>query len=121
MKAIKILFYFVITLVAFSGLAGCKKYLDRKPLSGVLDDYGIEQQIMGVYRITRDYVAFNSLPWIDFHSIRDDDATKGSSATDGAEVIAEFETFQYTKDDWATNEYWNNNFLLINTCNNILE
>ncbi len=121
MKAIKILFYIAITLVVFSGFAGCKKFLDRKPLSGVLDDYGIEQQTMGLYRITRDYVAFNSLPWLDFHSIRDDDATKGSSATDGAEIVAEFETFQYTKDDWATNEYWNNNFLLINNCNNIME
>lgn len=121
MKAIKILFHIVIILVFVTGFAGCKKFLDRKPLSGTLDDFGIEQQTMGLYRITRDYVAFNSLPWIDFHSIRDDDATKGSSATDGAEIVAEFDIFQYTKDDWATNEYWNNHFLLINQANNILQ
>ncbi|MFC0773827.1 RagB/SusD family nutrient uptake outer membrane protein [Terrimonas alba] len=121
MKPVKILFHLVAILMAFSGLTGCKKFLDRKPLQGTLDDFGIEQQTMGLYRITRDYVAFNSLPWIDFHSIRDDDATKGSSATDGAEIVAEFETFQYTKDDWATNEYWNNHFLLINQANNILQ
>ncbi len=121
MKSIKLLFYIAASIMVISGFAGCKKYLDRKPLSGTLDDFGLEQQVMGLYRITRDYVAFNSLPWIDFHSIRDDDAIKGSSPTDGAEIIAEFETFQYTKDDWATNEYWNNNFLLINNCNSILE
>jgi hypothetical protein len=121
MKATKFLIYTALFLVSFSSVIGCKKYLDRKPLEAVLDDFGLEQQVMGIYRITRDYVAFNSLPWIDFHSIRDDDATKGSSATDGREIIAEFETFQYTKDDWATNEYWNNNFLLINNCNRILD
>src|SRR5690606_692416 len=112
--------FVVAGLLIISSFAGCKKYLARKPLSGTLDDFGLEQQTMGLYRIIRDYVAFNSLPWIDFHSIRDDDAIKGSSETDGAEIIAEFETFQYTKDDWATNEYWNNHFLLINNCNNIM-
>lgn len=120
MKAMKSLVFVVAGLLIISSFAGCKKYLDRKPLSGTLDDFGLEQQTMGLYRIIRDYVAFNSLPWIDFHSIRDDDAIKGSSETDGAEIIAEFETFQYTKDDWATNEYWNNHFLLINNCNNIM-
>lgn len=45
---------------------------------------------------------------------------KGSSATDGAEINAEFETFQYTKDDWATNTYWNDHYYLINKANQLL-
>lgn len=102
-------------------LAGCKKFLDRRPLEGVLDDYGLEQQVQGLYYTIRDYAGFNHLPWLDFNSIRDDDAQKGSSATDGQEIIAEFETFQYTKDDWATNTYWNDRFYLIHTCNSILD
>ncbi len=102
-------------------LAGCEKFLDRKPLQGTLDDYGVEQQVMGLYNIMRSYSGFNTLPWVDFHSIRDDDAQKGSSPTDGAEIIAEFETFQYTKDDWATNSYWNDHYYMINRCNSILE
>lgn len=121
MKAIKNIFHFVLAAVVVSGAGSCKKFLDRKPLQGTLDDFGIEQETMGLYRITRDYTAFNSLPWIDFHSIRDDDAIKGSSPTDGAEIIAEFETFQYTKDDWATNEYWNNHYFMINRANSILQ
>src|SRR5258708_7533361 len=56
-------------------------------------------------------------PWLDFNSIRDDDAQKGSSTTDGAEVNTEFETFQYTKNDWATNTYWNDHFYMINLAN----
>ena len=60
---------------------------------------------------------FLRLPWIDFHSIRDDDAQKGSSTTDGAEINTEFETFQYTKDDWATNTYWSDHYFMINLAN----
>lgn len=110
-----------IVMVLMAALLGCKKFLDRKPLEGTLDDYGLEQQVQGLYYTLRDYAGFNSLPWLDFHSIRDDDAQKGSSQSDGAEIIAEFETFQYTKDDWATNTYWNDHFYLIHTCNSILD
>lgn len=102
-------------------LLSCKKFLDRKPLEGVLDDYGLEQQVQGLYYTLRDYAGFNTLPWLDFNSIRDDDAQKGSSISDGQEINAEFETFQYTKDDWATNTYWNDHFYLIHTCNSILD
>ena len=51
------------------------------------------------------------------NSIRDDDAQKGSSLTDGAEINAEFETFNYTKDDWGTDTYWNDHYYMINLAN----
>ncbi len=108
-------------MLLLSTLPGCKKFLDRRPLEGTLDDYGLEQQVQGLYYTLRDYAGFNTLPWLDFHSIRDDDAQKGSSISDGQEIVAEFETFQYTKDDWATNTYWNDHFFLIHTCNSILD
>ena len=65
-------------------------------------------------------MGFSTLPWLDFNSIRDDDAQKGSSQTDGAEINTEFETFQYTKDDWATDTYWNDHFYMIGLTNKIL-
>lgn len=106
------------------GLAGCQKFLDRKPLKSTLDDLNqgsLESQVLNMYNILRTYGGFSLLPWIDFHSIRDDDAEKGSDRNDGAEVNAEFETFQYTKDDWAPNSYWNDHYTLINTANNVLD
>jgi hypothetical protein len=63
------------------------------------------------------YAGFSTLPWIDFHSIRDDDAQKGSSTTDGAEIDAEFDKYQYSKDDWAPNTYWNDHYFMINQAN----
>ena len=102
---------------------GCKKMLDRRPLTATLEDLNqgkIEAQSLGLYSALRNNAGFSLLPWIDFHSIRDDDAEKGSSATDGNEVTAEFETFNYSKDDWAPNTYWNDHYAMINLANNEL-
>ncbi|HKO80562.1 MAG TPA: hypothetical protein VJU78_09210, partial [Chitinophagaceae bacterium] len=109
----------VLTPLLISGIS-CKKYLDRKPLTSTLDDLNqgaLEGQVLNLYTILRTYGGFSTLPWLDFHSIRDDDAQKGSDADDGDEITTEFETFQYTKDDWAPNSYWGDHFTMINTAN----
>lgn len=100
--------------------AGCTKFLDRKPLQATLTDLNqgaLEAQSFGLYSTLRSYAGFSTLPWLDFNSIRDDDAQKGSSTTDGAEINTEFETFQYTKDDWGTDTYWNDHYAMINQAN----
>jgi hypothetical protein len=99
---------------------GCAKFLDRKPLTATLDDLKqgtLEAQSFGLYNTLTSYAGFSTLPWLDFHSIRDDDAQKGSSTTDGKEINTEFETFQYSKDDWAPNTYWNDRYYMINLAN----
>jgi starch-binding outer membrane protein, SusD/RagB family len=112
----------IFLIVIFFSITGCKKFLDRKPLSATLSDYGsvLDGQAVGMYSIFDTWAGFNTLPWLDFNSIRDDDAQKGSSKTDGAEINTEFETFQYTKDDWATNTYWNDHYYMINKANQLL-
>src|SRR6516225_7014689 len=119
MKRNKIIFLFVFLLAALVWITGCKTFLDRKPLSPTLTDYGsvLDGQAIGMYSIFNTWAGFNTLPWLDFNSIRDDDAQKGSSTTDGAEINTEFETFQYTKDDWATNTYWDDHYYMINQAN----
>ncbi len=121
MKSNKVFFWslMILTSIMFT-VSGCKKFLDRKPLSATLDDLSqgtLEAQSLGLYNTVNTWAGFNTLPWLDFNSIRDDDAEKGSSVTDGAEINAEFETFKYTKDDWATNTYWDDHYYLINLCN----
>lgn len=109
----------ILALPIIISAVGCKKFLDRKPLTATLDDLNqgtLEAQSFGLYN-TLTYAGFSTLPWIDFQSIRDDDAQKGSSTTDGAEVNTEFETFQYSKDDWAPNTYWNDHYTMINQAN----
>ena len=101
-------------------IAGCSRFLDRKPLQATLADLNqgtLEAQSFGLYSSLRNDAGFSTLPWLDFNSIRDDDAQKGSSTTDGAEINTEFETFQYTKDDWATDTYWNDHYSMITQAN----
>src|SRR5437762_9520381 len=122
MKKNKILLGLFLMAMAYTLTTGCKRFLDRKPLSATLSDYGsvLDGQAIGMYYVFDYYAGFNTLPWLDFASIRDDDAQKGSSTTDGAEINTEFETFQYTKDDWATNTYWDDHFYMINKANQLL-
>lgn len=124
MKLNKGLFWGLIILIpmTFPHLS-CKKFLDRKPLTATLDDLNqgtLEGQVLNLYTVLRTYGGFSTLPWVDFHSIRDDDAQKGSDANDGKEINTEFETFQYTKDDWAINSYWGDHYVMINSANNAI-
>jgi starch-binding outer membrane protein, SusD/RagB family len=124
MKKYKLLGWALLVLIPLLiTVAGCKKFLDRKPLTATLEDLNqgaLEGQILGMYSNLRNLAGFSLLPWIDFHSIRDDDAQKGSDVNDGAEIVAEFDTYQYSKDDWAPNTYWNDHYTMINLANNAL-
>lgn len=111
----------LLALPALLVVAGCRKFLDRKPLTATLEDLNqgaLEGQILGMYTNLRTLAGFSLLPWIDFHSIRDDDAQKGSDINDGAEIVATFDRYQYSKDDWAPNTYWNDHYTMVNLANN---
>ncbi|OLY94210.1 Starch-binding associating with outer membrane [Cnuella takakiae] len=111
----------LLALPALLVVAGCRKFLDRKPLTATLEDLNqgaLEGQVLGMYTNLRTLAGFSLLPWIDFHSIRDDDAQKGSDINDGAEIVATFDRYQYSKDDWAPNTYWNDHYTMINLANN---
>ncbi len=119
----KMKYTWLLAVVAGVALFGCADFLDRKPLNATLDDFhqsGLEGQALGLYSTANTYAGLNTLPWLDFHSIRGDDENKGSSLTDGAEVNTEFETFQYTKDDWATDTYWNDHYYLANQASRLI-
>lgn len=121
MKRINLLRWSLLVAVPLSlVLAGCNKLLDRKPLRATIEDLNqgkLEGRILGLYSNLRDFAGLSTLPWIDFHSIRDDDAQKGSDANDGREVVTEFDTYQYTKNDWAPNAYWEDHYSMINSAN----
>lgn len=111
----------LLALPALLVVAGCRKFLDRKPLTATLEDLNqgaLEGQVLGMYTNLRTLAGFSLLPWIDFHSIRDDDAQKGSDINDGNEIVATFDRYQYSKDDWAPNTYWNDHYTMINLANN---
>ncbi len=108
-------------------VSGCKKFLDRKPLTATLDDLkqgGIEGQIFAIYSAVKDYdigQVFGGIPWQGMHNFRSDDSQKGSEPSDGAEWVAPFDNFQYVKDLWASNFYWDAHYSLIHLTNTALQ
>ncbi len=114
-------------LLALSGsilMSGCEDFLDRKPLTATLDDLNqgsLEGQILGLYSNVRNSAGFTSLPWISIHSIRADEAEKGSDQSDGAEYVTVLDNFNYAKDFWATNTYWDDHYALINLANTAIQ
>ena len=108
-------------LMTFSG---CKKFLDRKPLTATLEDLnqgGLEGQIYGLYGGIRNPdiagEGFGGIPWLAVHSFRSDDAIKGSSDADGADWSVIYDQFQYVKDHWSSNTYYDQHYVLINLAN----
>ncbi|TMI71411.1 MAG: RagB/SusD family nutrient uptake outer membrane protein [Bacteroidetes bacterium] len=130
MEKSKRILWSLLLLLALPGmfmLSGCKKFLDRKPLTATLDDLhqgGIEGQVFGIYSAVKDYdigQVFGGIPWQAIHNFRSDDSQKGSEPSDGAEWVAPFDNFQYVKDLWATNFYWDAHYSLIHLTNTAIQ
>lgn len=109
-------------------LAGCEKYLDRKPLTETLDDLnqgGLEGQIYGLYGAIRNNdvagEGFGGIPWAALHQFRGDDTEKGSSTSDGADWGVIYDEFKYVKDHWSNTIYWDHHYVLIGLANTALQ
>src|SRR6218665_1571230 len=110
--------FFLLLLIATLG--SCKKFLDQKPLRATIDDLnqgGIEAEVFGCYSYMRQNTGFVGISWLAFHDFRSDDSEKGSDPSDGQEWVAPFDNFQYVKNIWANDVYWDNHVQLINLAN----
>lgn len=117
-----------LVLVMALTIAGCQKFLDRKPLTATLDDLnqgGLEGQIYGLYGAIRNGdvagQAFGGIPWLAINNFRSDDSEKGSSQADGADWGVIYDQFQYVKDHWSNTIYWDQHYVLIGLSNTALQ
>ncbi|MCU7693755.1 RagB/SusD family nutrient uptake outer membrane protein [Haoranjiania flava] len=119
----------LLMLIPFvMGNISCKKLLDRQPLRATMEDLnqgGLEGQIYGLYGGIRNPdlggAAWGHIPWLAIHSFRDDDAMKGSSDADGADWAVIYDQYQYSKDHWSTNIYYERKYQMIDVANVILQ
>jgi hypothetical protein len=113
----------LLALPLLTGVSGCKKFLDRKPLgTGISDDItqgGLEGQVFGLYGALRTD-GMSGFPTLWFKSMRSDDAQKGSVPGDIADGGSIFNNFQYQKDFWLANGYWDDHYAFIALCNNVI-
>jgi len=120
----------VLLIPLVSGLSGCKKFLDRKPLEATLDDLpggGLDGQVIGLYGALRNSASepyagdgFQSIPWLGMQSFRSDDQEIIADAG-AAGWHATYDNFNYTKDDWGAGVYWDKHFVFIGLCNSALQ
>jgi hypothetical protein len=114
-------------LLALTFSPGCKKFLDRKPLTATLEDLpggGLEGQVLGLYDALRadghGADGFNSLPYMCFHSIRSDDAFVAVDPG-AASYFPWLEHFQYDKTAWFSGQYWQDHYAVIGKANTCLQ
>lgn len=123
-KYIKQIGSLIMALPFLLMIGSCEKFLDRKPLTATLDDLnqgGLEGQIFGLYSNLRNSAGFTTIPWLAMHDFRSDDSEKGSDPSDGAEWVAPFDRYNYVKDLWASNVYWDDHYALINLANTAIQ
>jgi len=125
MKMCKKIYWVIIAFALLLSVSGCKKFLDRKPLTSTLDDLnqgGLEGQIFGLYSYMRtSYGVVSSLPHLGLHHFRADDSEKGSDQSDGAEWSAPMDNFNYDRSFDGVRQYWNDHYSLINFANTALQ
>ncbi len=119
----------VITLGLSAVLTGCKKFLDREPLSATVDDVkvgALEGKVLGLYGAVRNSKndpycgdGFEGIAWIGMNGFRSDDAE--IVADPGASAWHQtYDNFQYTKDDWGAGLYWDKHYVFVGLCNDAL-
>lgn len=119
----------LIGAFAIVAFAGCKKFLDRKPLSSTVDDVKVgelESPTLGLYGAIRNSAAepyigdgMQNIPWVAMMGFRSDDAE--IVADPGAVAWHQtYDNFQYVKDDWGGGQFWDKHYAMINLCNKVI-
>jgi starch-binding outer membrane protein, SusD/RagB family len=110
-------------MLLMTGLAGCSKFLDRKPLGvGTEDDIvqgGVEGKVFALYGELRKS-GVSGFPTIGLHNIRSDDALKGSTPGDESALTAIFDEFKYDPSYGQVATYWDDHFAFITRCNDVI-
>ncbi len=104
-------------------LPSCSDFLDQEPEGRYTeDDYeggGSEGAAMGLYAQLRGkYIC--GMPFVLIHSVRSDDADKGSSIGDGASSEQMYDFFHYIASDNAIDQYWTDFYALVNLSNSAI-
>lgn len=119
----KLSFAILLSVPLFFAVTSCKKFLDRKPLGvateGDIQQGGVEGSVFGLYGAMR-MDGMSGFPMLWFKSIRSDDAQKGSTSGDLSDAGSYMDDFQYSKDHWLLNSYWDDHYSFIALCNNVI-
>lgn len=107
-------------LVAAVLLTACSGFLEREPLGRQDKEVSIDGEVFGIYAGLRKS-GISALPMLAVHSMRSEDAEKGSSVSDGTTQEKFYDEFEYTTDEWLLNTYWADHYAVVHLCNNVID
>ncbi len=121
---LKSIFISVISLLALTQ-TGCSDYLNQEPQGQWTKDdageAGYQSAVFSLYAKARGFHVTTGNTALAIHSMRSEDAEKGSALTDGLPVEAMYDNFGYTTDNGMIKTYWDSNYEIINAVNRILD
>ena len=124
MKLTKYILAVIVGATALT-ISSCSDFLDRSPQGQFTEDDNpnalVNGKIYNVYTMMRNYNITAGVPAFAIHSLRSEDAEKGSVASDGADVAQMYDDFNYTPTNGVLGAYWSQNYAIIYQCNDILE
>lgn len=98
-------------------------WLDIKPKGRFTEDNlpsgSLEAQVFSAYAGLQSE-GTSGLPYVAIHNIRSDDADLGSNAGDNAAAGPIFDDFNYPLNYWLINNYWTDQYKLINLANIVI-
>ena len=115
----------VLLISLFSFTVGCSDLFDQEPqgewVEGDLVGGGSYQSdIFTLYAKLRGFNVSAGTPALAIHNFRSEDASKGSTASDGAAHGKMYDDFEYIATNGLIKSYWNGNYDIIQSANKII-
>lgn len=124
MKPDKYILSLVIAAASFLA-SGCSDFLDRRPQGQFTEDDHpnalVNGKIYNVYTMMRSFNITAGTPAFAIHSMRSEDAEKGSVSSDGSDIAEMYDDFNYNATNGLLGSYWGQNYAIIYQCNDILD
>jgi starch-binding outer membrane protein, SusD/RagB family len=112
----------LLTLTVISAQYGCKKFVDRKPLStfttGDVPGSGFEGAVLGLYAHLRQDWGMSDVNFITMNAARADDNDISTPGDGNSDVI---DNYNYTKDFWMSDNVWNAHYSFVINASGVLD
>ncbi|HBK32856.1 MAG TPA: RagB/SusD family nutrient uptake outer membrane protein [Porphyromonadaceae bacterium] len=103
---------------------GCSDLLDQEPQGkwarGDNPGGSFQTDVFSLYAQVKGWGVTGGIPAFAVHSIRSEDVEKGSTLSDGSDVLSMYDNFNYNTSDGNLASYYTSNYELIHTANTVL-
>lgn len=116
----------IVSLISlFSFAISCTDLLDQEPQGGwvegdLVGGGSYQSDVFTLYAKLRGFNVSSGTPALAIHNFRSEDASKGSTASDGAAQGKMYDDFEYIATDGLIKSYWSGNYDIILSANKVI-